>query len=879
MSSIKTDVLWSPNHVDKYMTFGTDLSLFQVEKISYGQGKVDNRLSDDTYGTLLSSNTSHQYMKCVAWCPRAVPDHLVAVGQANGRVVLTSFGKGGTGDPEGLTGKQFVPKHPRQCNALCWNPLEPTLLAESLEKHRVDYSILIWDVNSRPMVSGPVTPERGHVDSTERNIITKPVVELGPGETTLSFNWSPHEPKTLVAGMNNKFLRIYDLRDTTHPRNVALNKAVHGITVDPHCEYRLASFVDNQVLIWDVRSFDKPVLTFQETRGVLKIAWCPTRFGLLASLAKESSVVKLYDVQHSGLGSDELEPAIIERLVHPYGHNAVSSFAWHPTDENRMLTVSPTGFLRDVRIFERIALTWSPSMYLLWSCGKKIVECVPDERVEEADDISMVMKMRAKMGYGLKESVWKNAKFADETLKNVWYWLDLMKNLQVEGRIKGSAKSIQKVYGAKAVLRGELNPTGSCNKSEMIPNVPWVGIETNKYSNHLKMYRSEERTKAMELCGWDFDRGDSSLRIFLENLESRDEYERAATISLFSLKMRLAIDVLKKGGVATGSANGKSNLNMVAMAISGYADDRNPLWKEMCGALRSELHNPYLRGMFAFLTSESDNFEDVVNESGMALQDRVAFACMYLNDSRLNDFIEKITARMIESGNLDGILLTGLSTEGLDLLQRYVDKTGDVQTASLVVIQGFPADISKDTRVVSWIDSYRDLLDRWRLWHERAEFDVHRFRCDTSSRPPQQVFVSCNFCGKSISYSMLTMGRTRHYTSFGGSPNKSKVTSCPGCRKPLPRCSLCLINMGTASGVARQKQKSSDCDGDRMTAFPKWFTWCQTCRHGGHAIHISKWFSEHKECPVTGCTCKCMTLDTASRLNTEADTTAIVKAS
>jgi hypothetical protein len=56
-------------------------------------------------------------------------------------------------------------------------------LAESLEKHRVDYSILVWDVNSRPSVSGPVTPERGHTHlhhgSSENNIITKPIVELG----------------------------------------------------------------------------------------------------------------------------------------------------------------------------------------------------------------------------------------------------------------------------------------------------------------------------------------------------------------------------------------------------------------------------------------------------------------------------------------------------------------------------------------------------------------------------------------------------------------------------------------------------------------------------------------------------------------------------
>ena len=37
-------------------------------------------------------------------------------------------------------------------------------------------------------------------------------LSLGPSETTLSLAWFSREPKTLVTGMNNKFLRIFDLR-------------------------------------------------------------------------------------------------------------------------------------------------------------------------------------------------------------------------------------------------------------------------------------------------------------------------------------------------------------------------------------------------------------------------------------------------------------------------------------------------------------------------------------------------------------------------------------------------------------------------------------------------------------------------------------------
>lgn len=36
-----------------------------------------------------------------------------------------------------------------------------------------------------------------------------------------------------------------------------------------------------------------------------------------------------------------------------------------------------------------------------------------------------------------------------------------------------------------------------------------------------------------------------------------------------------------------------------------------------------------------------------------------------------------------------------------------------------------------------------------------------------------------------------------------------------------------------------------------------WFTWCQSCRHGGHAIHMYQWFDNHKVCPVSECQCEC----------------------
>lgn len=48
------------------------------------------------------------------------------------------------------------------------------------------------------------------------------------------------------------------------------------------------------------------------------------------------------------------------------------------------------------------------------------------------------------------------------------------------------------------------------------------------------------------------------------------------------------------------------------------------------------------------------------NESGIAVEDRVAFACSFLSDVKLNEYLKQLTAKLTEEGDLAGILLTGL---------------------------------------------------------------------------------------------------------------------------------------------------------------------------------------------------------------------------
>ena len=49
----------------------------------------------------------------------------------------------------------------------------------------------------------------------------------------------------------------------------------------------------------------------------------------------------------------------------------------------------------------------------------------------------------------------------------------------------------------------------------------------------------------------------------------------------------------------------------------------------------------------------------------------------------------------------------GLKPDGLDLLQKHVDLTSDVQTASLAAVYSFPNhEIEEDSRVKNWIERW-----------------------------------------------------------------------------------------------------------------------------------------------------------------------------
>jgi len=62
-------------------------------------------------------------------------ENVIAMGHANGSVVLKSVSSYPSNQGSSLDGKEFVPKNQKQCNDLAWNKFSTSSLAVGLDRH------------------------------------------------------------------------------------------------------------------------------------------------------------------------------------------------------------------------------------------------------------------------------------------------------------------------------------------------------------------------------------------------------------------------------------------------------------------------------------------------------------------------------------------------------------------------------------------------------------------------------------------------------------------------------------------------------------------------------------------------------------------------
>ena len=991
------------------------------------------------------------YIKCAKVIPPQIgsanistsnitDDVRLTVGQASGRVTVLSFDEVNhtVGHSHPHVVREFGPRINRPCNDLAHHRTRPEILAAGYERSRHDYAVLLFDTargishEGQENISGRISPasSQGSTISQQKaqsnvgNDLTASFAEIEYGSTCHSLCWFRDEPDTLCAGINVKYLKVFDIRNTAglHTGKAAIQantKYVYGVCIDPWLDHRVAAFNDNSLTIWDTRNFEKPIVTLIQKKRIMKLAWSPTRSGLLCSVQFGDTQLNLHDIQGWAISSDDGDPAVTERSIPRYtpfndsthrgnegneeddlkrlsiGSDSgvgdiITSFSWHPTQQNNLIAITRGGKLFQAAVPERITPSWSNHHNLIWPYRGTLRSFdnqsnIYDESLSIVNDVSRRMRKRAEQNIFHQKMVPETLReHLDLGVIEAWKWMERCKFLMTDPNFRNQFSrnatypGVRTAFGLDKIKPNTNSETvssslSSFTNSNLAMNLGsdiTYGYWDDPYGNSgnrtlgsddqsglsqldpsmmrpKKIYVGPGRERTLKICGWGSD--DGELGRFLNELEKVGDYERAAAIATFCLQIRKATEILQRGGSKSNTNknvspskssqnNGSSHdLGVVAMALSGFSEERSgSLWREMVLSSHKDMSNPYLRAMFTFLLAVSttggnsnpnESLFTAVLDENIITSDKIAFSSLHLPDQKLLWYVNDYWKDVLETGDLTGFYICGGSSqESVALLQKFVDKTGDVQTASWLALKALTPELVRGEQVRFWIDSYKNLLDSWGLYIARIKLDNALNEVGVSSNQEYQIYIACTYCQSTIcrsdaqikkhltnpqtssngtdnSVSQPVSGshikddqrskrqmpgtpKSQNQNQSGGNPvaryrsaaiacSQSNIRNemCPSCRKPLPRCAICLLNMGTLSGLVETKRQTSNKqrrqnlqNEQKLTPFDRFFTWCQYCHHGGHAKHILDWFSTHLLCPVFKCGCRCASLDPGTKL-------------
>jgi len=349
----------------------------------------------------------------------------------------------------------------------------------------------------------------------------------------------------------------------------------------------------------------------------------------------------------------------------------------------------------------------------------------------------------------------------------------------------------------------------------------------------------------------------SQLESKVQELMRKDQNTKAAAFALIHDQAQLAFTALRDG-------NGSSANRELSIALAGFnKGTHDVMWDQTISDLRKDLEDPYARAVLA-LVSYGD-WHDVLAETSLPLRDRVGIALMYLNDEELAQYINESTAECIKEGDVEGVVLTGLTEQAVPLFETYIHKFSDLQTAVLAMAFTCPRYFT-DFRTDRWHATYRSHLNDWRMFVPRVHFDVQSTKLSASPNhkpelppPPRQVSLRCNNCEQALDRNPSNAPRPESATFFASSKvsifgDAKDGTVCPRCGRHLPRCVVCMYWLGMPDPHSRGSQAAA---ATRKDTLNKLVNVCRSCWHMSHSGHANEWFAGHSACPVPGCNCRC----------------------
>jgi len=920
----RTEIHWSPNDRNQLAEIGAEIIIHTFDRPLTGEsGKCLSGGTNKKTTNLNYPLNEKSHIKCCAWWPSQEHPFVFAIGQPNGKIIFENVKD--RSDPWSQERTVIEQKPNRACVALQWNPKHPNLLLSGFERSRNENCLTIWDINPHGSNSSSISlPNLGGVTTNSDEFkrtdfyphhqpMWKPFFDYGINEQCHSLTWVRPNEKIFAACTTQhttRYIRIYDHRASAPVVLNFVTKAPNNLCSDPNERY-LAASNEKCVYVYDTRSHEKPLIIREENEPIGKLSWSRTGSSQLGYCLKDSPKFHLLSVSSNTIPDNDIfVHRILQCPIQRY-RIGLASFDWNYFDSDRLVLLSGKEYF-DYVIPSKSTINYSTRDGLLWTNGHFIYPSIISEDENQMTskvlfnydltnlqidrrNLSSISPMTSnhsqqdKIEFNLNEM----GKDARSTIEQFQRWI---RNTNVN-------RDPYPFLGVVESFRDfQSSSTTNVSQQQWISTIPSTSTKT--------VFDSSERQCVLQLCGWNsidnrsnHSTGNSLVYDRINSLIEQDQYEKAASIAILQMNLTRALEILKMGI----NEGGKEELATLTLALIGFIRATSNNFDEKSisteySSMTKIFHRPYLRAMFSFICTSDGNdlqYQTVLDEE-LDLNDKVAFAVRYLNDQRLVEKLEKLAETSREKGDLQGILLTGLRQSGCELIQKYLDQTNDIRTAALLGIH-VSEDVYQDCSYVQeWIEGYRLLLDQLQMWNERAEFDIYRnhslsnlrrhfYENKSNLNSSQQNF--CIFCQTSLDPTQLSSSSSSTTTSTNisttnpirsyhrssqqilnrtststtnsnySSTHQSNdiLTICGKCRQILPRCSICMMSLTTYIEDASFIYDSHPDKSNLMSS--QWFTWCRLCRHGGHAEHLSNWFTINDKCPVAKCLCHCTLID------------------
>lgn len=291
--------------------------------------------------------------------------------------------------------------------------------------------------------------------------------------------------------------------------------------------------------------------------------------------------------------------------------------------------------------------------------------------------------------------------------------------------------------------------------------------------------------------------------------------------------------------------------------------------------------DPYLRAISSYVAT--GDWATIANQRSLPLRERTFVAVRNFDDAKLTEWLAAEVEEAIREGDIEGIVLTGITEKMVDILAQYVEKFHDIQTATLIMSFCAPRYID-DYRCKAWRNAYRAYLQRHKAFYQRTKFEVESTKRSKRDgrpmiKPPsRQIALRCVYCDAETSLLRTTAsssssapiavpaggpgsstipgpfhnGRGGQSSSYGDKTPTPGI-ACPNCKRHLPRCVVCL----EVVGIPRSDAPAAGAEPEATRLASRFPTFCLKCEHVLHLDHATQWFARHNECPVPECRCRC----------------------